>query len=447
MLEKQKTIAEKISIQGFGTKTKKKITITFKPAPENTGFIFIRTDIGRKNCIKADFSFLLKEKIDKGIILEKNGLKIYAIEHVLSALTGMDLDNVIIELDNIEPPIIEDYSYKFFVDVIEKAGIIEQNAKRKYYSIKEIIDYENKKTGGEIIALPCNDFEIMIITDSELFVQDVISKYLNRFGKKIKNKSNFCFYFKEKTVIKRIDYLSKKENKIKIIKNNMRSSFISIFSNEKNDIAKCLLLDFIGFLSLIGLRLKGKFIFYNPDNYIFLQLLNNLKNQINKVNEIKYIPEFNIEKKPIFDIKNIMNILPHKPPFLLVDKIIDLKNDYIIGVKNVTMNESFFIGHFPNEPIMPGVLQIEAIAQVGGILILNKFKNPELYSTYFIKIDNVKFKHKIVPGDIIIFQVHLLNSLKRGIVHMKGKGFVNKKLVVEAEVIAKIVKVKKNEQY
>ncbi|WP_185871074.1 bifunctional UDP-3-O-[3-hydroxymyristoyl] N-acetylglucosamine deacetylase/3-hydroxyacyl-ACP dehydratase [Blattabacterium cuenoti] len=441
MLEKQKTIAEKISLQGFGLYTEKQITITFKPAPEDTGFIFIRTDIKEKICIKADFSSLLKEKIDKGIILEKNGLKIYAIEHVLSALTGMDLDNVIIELDNREPPVL-DGSSKFFVEAVEKAGIIEQNAIRKYYTIKDSIYYENKKTGGEIIALPYNNFEIMIVIDSKFFVQNAILKNLNQFKKKIANSNNFCFLFKEKTK-GTINSFSKEDKKMKIIENKMRSSFISIFSsNGNNDVAKHILLDSIGFLSLIRFRLKGKFIFYNPDNYIFLQLLNNLTNQINKEDKKKYIPEFNLEKKPVLDIKNIMKILPHKPPFLLVDKIIDLKNDYIIGVKNVTMNESFFTGHFPNEPIMPGVLQIEAIAQVGGILILNRFKNPELYSTYFLKIDNVKFKHKIIPGDIIIFKVHLLKSLKRGIVHMKGEGFVNKKLVVEAEVLAKIVKKK-----
>ncbi|WP_341653937.1 3-hydroxyacyl-ACP dehydratase FabZ [Blattabacterium cuenoti] len=185
--------------------------------------------------------------------------------------------------------------------------------------------------------------------------------------------------------------------------------------------------------------MKSKFIFYNPDNYIIMQFLKELMNKIQtfKKNDI---PEFDLKKKPILDIKSIMKILPHKPPFLLVDKIIDLTENSIVGVKNVTMNEFFFIGHFPREPIMPGVLQIEALAQVGGILVLNKLSHPELYSTYFLKIDKVKFKQKIVPGDIIIFQVDLLESMKRGIVHMKGKGYVNNKLVVEAEVVAKIVK-------
>lgn len=440
MLEKQKTIAGKISLQGFGLYTKKKVTITFKPAPTHTGFIFIRTDIKEKPWIKAHYSFFIKESIDKGIILEKNGLKIYTIEHVLAALTGMDLDNVIIELDNIEIPIM-DGSSKFFVEALQKVGIIEQNERRKYYSITKIISYENTKTGGEIIALPAKKFEIMTFMDfSYKYTQNAIFKHLYQF-QKIANSKIFCILCEKKKQKKGIDSFFKK--KFEKMKEKSMCSFFyennTFFYQAFNEIAEHLILDIIGFLTLMETKLKGKFIFYNPDNYIIMQFLKELMNKIQtfKKNDI---PEFDLKKKPILDVKSIMKILPHKPPFLLVDKIIDLTENSIVGVKNVTMNESFFIGHFPREPIMPGVLQIEAIAQVGGILVLNKLSHPELYSTYFLKIDKVKFKHKIVPGDIIVFQVYLLGSMKRGIVHMQGKGYVNNKFVVEAEVVAKIVK-------
>ncbi|WP_185852130.1 bifunctional UDP-3-O-[3-hydroxymyristoyl] N-acetylglucosamine deacetylase/3-hydroxyacyl-ACP dehydratase [Blattabacterium cuenoti] len=440
MLEKQKTIAEKISLQGFGLYTKKRVTVTFKPAPIHTGFIFIRTDIKEKPCIKAHYSFFIKENIDKGIFLEKNGFKIYTIEHVLAALTGMDLDNVIIELDNIEIPIM-DGSSKFFVEAIQKVGIIEQSEKRKYYSITKIISYENVKTGGEILALPAKKFEIMTFIDfnsSKGYTQNAIFKHLYQF-RKIANSKVFCVLREKNKIID--PFFQKKIKKGKVDSNSMCSFFEKTFfyQDQFNEIAKHILLDIIGFLTLMETKLKGKFIFYNPDNYIIMQFLKELMNKIQtlKKNEI---PEFDLKKKPILDIKSIMRILPHKPPFLLVDKIIDLTEDSIVGVKNVTMNESFFTGHFPKEPIMPGVLQIETIAQVGGILVLNKLSQPELYSTYFLKIDKVKFKHKIVPGDIIIIQVYLLESMKRGIVHMQGKGYVNNKLVVEAEVVAKIVK-------
>ncbi|WP_185857305.1 bifunctional UDP-3-O-[3-hydroxymyristoyl] N-acetylglucosamine deacetylase/3-hydroxyacyl-ACP dehydratase [Blattabacterium cuenoti] len=438
MLKKQKTIAGKISLQGFGLYTKKRATVTFKPAPIHTGFIFIRIDIKEKPCIKAHYSFFIKENIDKGIFLEKNGFKIYTIEHVLAALTGMDLDNVIIELDNIEIPIM-DGSSKFFVEAIQKVGIIEQGEKRKYYSITKIISYENTKTGGVILALPSKKFEIMTFINfnsSKDYTQNAIFKHLYQF-RKIANSKIFCILRERNKIID--SFFEKKIEKMK--EDSMCSLFYKTlsFQDQFNEIAKHILLDIIGFLTLMETKLKGKFIFYNPDNYLIMQFLKELMNKIQtfKKNDI---PEFDLKKKPLLDIKSIMKILPHKPPFLLVDKIIDLTENSILGVKNVTMNESFFIGHFPSEPIMPGVLQIEAIAQVGGILVLNKLNQPELYSTYFLKIDKVKFKHKIVPGDIIIIQVYLLESMKRGIVHMQGKGYVNNKLVVEAEVVAKIVK-------
>ncbi|WP_185862681.1 3-hydroxyacyl-ACP dehydratase FabZ [Blattabacterium cuenoti] len=426
MFDKQKTIAKKITLQGVGLYTEKNVTITFKPAPENSGFLFVRTDIEEKPSIKAHLSFLFNETTDRGIILEKNGLKICTIEHVLATLMGMDLDNVIIELDNMEFPIM-DGSSKYFVEAIEKAGVIEQNAERGYYSIKEIISHVDSKTGGEIIALPSKKLEIVTMVDFDskfINIQNAVLKYPDQF-KQIASSRTFCFIYE-------------KENLMKIQNGNIFRT-----PSYYNEIAKHNLLDIMGYLTLIGVKLKGKIIAYNTDHHINTlfarKLIQNKNIQIHKD-----IPKFDLTKKPILDIRNIMRILPHKPPFLLVDKIMELTDDYVIGVKNVTMNESFFIGHFPKEPIMPGVLQIEAIAQVGGVLVLNKVKNPEYYSTYFLKIDKVKFKKKVIPGDLLVFQVDLLEPIRRGIVHMQGKGYVNNQLVVEAEVMAKIVKIQES---
>lgn len=422
MFDKQKTIAKKISLQGVGLYTEKNVTITFKPAPENSGFLFVRTDIKEKPSIKAHFSFLFNETTDRGIILEKNGLKICTSEHVLAALMGMDLDNVIIELDNMEFPIM-DGSSKYFVEAIEKAGVIEQNAERGYYSIKEIISYVDSKTGGEIIASPSKKLEIVTLVDFDskfINIQNAVLKYTDQF-KQIASSRTFCFLYEKESL---------KKN------GNISRSFSS-----SNEIAKHNLLEIMGYLTLIGVKLKGKIIAYNTDSHINTQFARKL---IQNIQTHKVIPKFDLTKKPILDIRNIMRILPHKPPFLLVDKIMELTEDCVIGVKNVTMNESFFMGHFPKEPIMPGVLQIEAIAQVGGILVLNQVKNPEYYSTYFLKIDKVKFKKKVIPGDLLVFQVDLLEPIRRGIVHMQGKGYVNNQLVVEAEVMAKIVKIQES---
>ncbi|WP_185851557.1 3-hydroxyacyl-ACP dehydratase FabZ [Blattabacterium cuenoti] len=417
MLEKQKTIATQISLKGIGLYTEKNVTITLKPAPVHTGFLFVRTDIKGNPCMKAHISLI--NETNRGIILlEKNRLKICTSEHVLAAFAGMDLDNVIVELDNIEFPIM-DGSSKYFVEAIEKVGIVEQNAEREYFSVKKIISYSDTKTGVEILALPAQRFEIAIMVDFDskfICTQNAVLKHLDQFKQQIAKSRTFCS----------LSFYEEKKREI---------------NNHENEVAKHYLLDIMGYLTLIGVKLKGKIIAYNPCHHANVQFAKKLVKSIQIQTFFKKnIPEFDLTKEPIFDIKRIMKILPHKPPFLLVDKIIELTENRVIGIKNVTMNEPFFIGHFPKEPIMPGVLQIEAIAQVGGILVLNKMKNPELYSTYFLKIDKVKFKKKVIPGDLLIFQVDLLEPIKRGIVHMKGKGYVNRKLVMEAEVMAKIVK-------
>lgn len=415
MLEKQKTILKKISLKGFGLYTNKKITVTLIPAPVHTGFLFKRIDLEEKPSIKVSFFYLDNFIKDRGIVLNNKKIRIYSIENIVSAFVGMDLDNIIVELNGDEVPFF-DGSSKIFVEAIESVGIIEQNANREFFSVKKTILIENKKTDSEIIVIPYKRLGIKIGID---------------FQSKNINSQNASFYefnqFKNISVSKNFCDISEKNYE----KNKKNSDL--------NELAKHSLLNVIGFLSLIEMKLKGKIIVQNPNYHILKKLIELFIKEIRILKKLNK-KEYNIEKKPIFDIKKIMNILPHKPPFLLVDKIIDISEDYVIGIKNVTINESFFLGHFPNEPIMPGVLQIEAIAQVGGVLILSKIKNPNLYSTYFFKIDKVVFNKKILPGDTIVFQVCLLNPIKRGIVQMIGRGYVNKNLSVEAEVIAKIVK-------
>ncbi len=428
-MKKQKTISKKISFKGVGLYTDKYVTMTFKPAPEHTGFIFIRKDITNHPCIQANLSCVINET-DKGIILNKNGYLVRTSEHVLAALTGMDLDNIIVELDNVEIPIM-DGSSKYFVEAIEKVGIVEQNADREYYSIQNIVSYEDKKTGSVIFAFPSNKFEILTIVDfdlSWLSVQNSIFQHINQFKNHIASSKTFCLLYDDRQ--QRRCCCSETDNKKQIF-----SYYCS--RNYNQEIANHFLLDIIGCLTLIGKKLIGKIIAYKPYNSINVKFAKKMISEINKEeNNIK----FNLTQQPIFDIKKIMKILPHKPPFLLVDKILELKENYVVGIKNVTINEPFFIGHFPNEPIMPGVLQVEAIAQVGGVLVLSKLKNPEIYSTYFLQIEKVKFKKKVVPGDLLVFKVILKNPIKMGIVHMEGKGYVNSQLVVEAIVIAKLVK-------
>ncbi|WP_394798455.1 3-hydroxyacyl-ACP dehydratase FabZ [Blattabacterium cuenoti] len=423
-MKKQKTISKIISLKGVGLYTNEYVTMTLKPAPEHTGFIFIRKDIENHPCIQANLSYVINET-NKGIILKnQNGYLVRTSEHVLAALTGMDLDNIIVELDNVEIPIM-DGSSKYFVEAIEQAGMIEQNADRECYYIKNVVSYQDNKTGSVIFAFPSNKFEIMTIVDFDLSwvsVQNSVFKHINQFKNNIASSKSVCFLYDRPIKCDDTETSNKKQS----------------FYNYNQEIANHFLLDLIGYLTLIGKKLIGKIIAYKPYHSINVKFANKLISEIKQ--QDNHNIKFNLTQKPICDIKNIMKILPHKPPFLLVDKILELKDNYVVGIKNVTINEPFFIGHFPNEPIMPGVLQVEAIAQVGGVLVLSKVKNPEIYSTYFLQIKQVKFKKKVIPGDILVIRVILKNPIKMGIVHMEGKGYVNCQLVVEAVVIAKLVK-------
>lgn len=463
---KQKTLKNKITKQGIGIHTGKKVTITLKSAPENSGYTFIRSDLPGNPSVQANINYVTKTY--RGTTLEKKNVQIHTCEHILAALVGMDLDNVIIELNNSEVPIL-DGSSKHYVEAIEKVGVIEQQANREYFIIKDIISYSDPVSGSEIIAIPSNKYEVITLLDfgnTILGSQNARLTNLFDFKDQISSAKTFIFFHELELLLDQgliqggnlsnaIVYVDKdiQESTIKKLKkkfeqknifvepNSVLNNFSCKYSNEP---ARHKLLDLIGDLTLCGVRLKAKIIATKPGHYINTQFVKKLSQKY-KLLKRKNIPNFNLKSKAIYNINEIMKILPHRYPFLMIDKIIELSSSHVVGIKNVTFNEPHFSGHFPNEPIMPGILQIEAMAQAGGILVLSQKKDPENFSTYFIKINNVKFKKKVIPGDTVIFKVKLLESIRHGIVHMQGYAYVNDSIVAEGTMMAQIIRTKHKE--
>lgn len=462
-MEKQKTLKEEISLSGIGLHTGKEVVLTMKPAKENTGFVFVRTDLEGCPQVEADANYVTTT--DRGTTLEKSGVKIHTCEHVLAALVGMDLDNVILEMNNAEPPIM-DGSSKFFVEAIEKVGIVEQEVPREYLTITEVMSYTDPETGADITIIPSEEYEVTTMVDfgtKILGTQNATLKNMSDFKSEISAARTFSFLhelemlldhglIKGGDISNAIVYVDKEltEETIEKLKKAFGKEEISIRPNGildnltlnyPNEAARHKLLDVIGDLALVGVRIKGKVIANKPGHFVNTQFAKKL-NKYYKTQKKKNVPKFDLTKEPVFDINGIMRLLPHRPPFLLIDKILELSDNHIVGLKNITMNEPFFVGHFPKEPVMPGVLQVEAMAQIGGILVLANVLDPENYSTYFVKIDNVKFKKKVIPGDTLIFKLELLAPIRRGIVHMQGYGYVGDSIVVEAELMAQVAKTK-----
>lgn len=461
MSDKQKTLANEYELNGVGLHTGRQVTIKLKPAAVNTGFVFVRTDLEGNPIVEADANYVTST--ERGTTIEKKGVKIHTTEHLLAALTGMDLDNVIIEINNAEVPIL-DGSSKYFIEAVEKAGIVEQDAEREYFVIKDIITYHDPETGSEITAIPADEYQITTMVDfgtKVLGTQNASIKNLSEFKDEIGNARTFSFlheieYLLDSGLIKGGDLGNAIVYVDKEITPETREKLTKAFNKENvsirpngvldnitlhypNEAARHKLLDVIGDLALTGTRIKGKIIANKPGHQINTNFAKKLSKHIS-IAKRKNVPEFDLTKPAIYDINQIMEILPHRPPFLLVDKVIERSETSCVGVKNVTMNEPFFVGHFPNEPVMPGVLQVEAMAQLGGILILGEIEDRKDYSTYFMKIENVKFKRKVVPGDTLILKVDLLHPIRRGIVHMQGYGYVNDTIAVEAEMMALITK-------
>jgi UDP-3-O-[3-hydroxymyristoyl] N-acetylglucosamine deacetylase/3-hydroxyacyl-[acyl-carrier-protein] dehydratase len=460
---KQRTIEKEITLSGVGLHTGENVTMKFVPAPENHGYAFKRIDLEGEPIIEADANYVVNTQ--RGTNLEKNGVKIQTSEHVLAALVGLEIDNVLIELNSSEPPIM-DGSSKYFIEALEKAGIVEQKAIRKEYIVKEVISYKDEATGSEITIIPSDEYQVTTMVDfgtKVLGTQNATLERLSDFKKEIAPARTFSFLHElemllEHGLIKGVDlnnaivYVDKEISESTMLKlqKAFKKEKLSVKPNgildnltlhQPNEAARHKLLDVIGDLALTGIRIRGKVIANKPGHFVNTQFAQKLSKMI-KLEKRNSVPTYDLNLPPLMDIHQIMAMLPHRPPFLLIDRILELSDSHVVGMKNVTMNEPFFIGHFPDAPVMPGVLQVEAMAQTGGILVLSTVPDPENYLTFFMKIDNVKFKQKVLPGDTLIFHCSLITPIRRGICHMQAYAYANGKLVCEAEMMAQIAKKK-----
>ena len=457
----QKTITNQCSISGYGIHTGKKVNLELYPAKENTGIVFQRIDLKDKPTVRAFFKNVASTNRSTNI-KDKNA-EVQTIEHLMAAIFTLGIDNLLIKIDNVEVPIL-DGSSKKFTEILRNSSIKEQSSIKKSIRItkKHVIKIDENESYYQIE--PSENFSVEVKLDYDarfLKNQIAVLEDINKFEDQISSARTFSF-------LNEVDYLIKNnlikggnlDNSVIIVNENanedVKKYLIDKFGKENlsfeigkllnkkklrfdNEPARHKLLDFIGDLSLIGSNIQGKITCFKPghkSNYEFVKKLDKIMSEENR----KIAPKIDFSEKPYYDINDIKNILPHREPFIFIDEIRDLGEDFIVGVKYVKEDEDYFRGHFPAEPVMPGVLQLETMAQAGGVLILTTVENPQDYLTFFMKIDNAKFKKKVTPGDTIIFRLNLISPIRRGLCHMHGKGFVNGEIVVEADLLAQIAK-------
>jgi UDP-3-O-[3-hydroxymyristoyl] N-acetylglucosamine deacetylase/3-hydroxyacyl-[acyl-carrier-protein] dehydratase len=462
MTEKQRTIAKPVSLKGNGLHSGVEVEVIIRPAPENHGYQFKRTDVEGSPVIRALAEYV--KITERSTTIVDKGASITTVEHLLAALYGMGVDNALMEINGPEVPII-DGSSKPFVSAILSAGIVEQEADRICYSIREKVEYKDEARGIEIVAYPDDDFLIDVHIDYESRVvghQYATMKNISEFKSGFSACRTFVFlheleFLQKNNLIKggdldnaiviidrpvtqdEIDRLARVFNKpsIKVKPEGILNNVELAFDNEP---ARHKLLDVIGDLALCGVRLKGHIIANKPGHNANVEFAKILRKSIKASHNKPLPPHYDPDQVPLYDINQVQKILPHRHPFLLVDKITFLDEWVVTGIKNVTMNESFFTGHFPEEPIMPGVLQIEALAQVGGVLLLSSVPDPDNHLLYFMRIDSVRFKRKVVPGDTLNIRMQLKEPIKRGIALCRGEGFVGETMVIEAEFMAQLAR-------
>ncbi|MBS1656648.1 MAG: bifunctional UDP-3-O-[3-hydroxymyristoyl] N-acetylglucosamine deacetylase/3-hydroxyacyl-ACP dehydratase [Chitinophagales bacterium] len=462
MKEFQRTIKKPFTLSGVGVHTGISANLTVRPAQGNHGYVFKRVDLENEPTIKADVDFVTD--VSRGTTLTQNGAKVMTVEHLLAALIGSEIDNVLIELDGPEVPIL-DGSSRMFVDAIVDSGIELQNEfPRESFRLNKIIAFRDEARNVELVAMPADDYQLSVMIDYNSEVlgpQHATVDHINDFRKEIAEARTFCFLHEiEHLVDSNLIRGGSLDNALVIVDHKIEDSQLRKLAQffQKDDIeveegylnnvelryrnepARHKLLDIVGDLALIGVPLKAKIIATRPGHAANIEFARKIKAHIKEQKNMKHIPQYDPNQPPLMDTRMIARSLPHKYPFLLVDKVIELSENHVVGVKNVTFNEAFFQGHFPGNPVMPGVLQIEAMAQTGGILVLHTVSDPENWDTYFLKIDNARFKNKVVPGDTLVMKLELLSPIRRGLCEMRGTVYVGNKVVTEADLVAKIIR-------